>query len=172
MRGFAGAKNPSEISLELQECIKKIKREIVVTNYNGAFEFGLKVLEKYGAAAEEIRVLMMGLIDKYSKKIFVDKGCRAGVSVSKDYPISNDWLIDVAIEAGYKRIYRMRSKKDKYWGEGEYICVASVWSVDNYKIIHMEDYVVVSVFNGVYLENMSKAILTSLVNMSIEISNK
>lgn len=173
MRGFKQEDNNlgKEI-LSIEEYIKFIKRESVLKNGSNAFNIALEALCTYGESAPEIKELAMRLIKDFKKYITHNTNDRFVLEYRCDqnFPITNDWLIDIAIEAGYKNISRLSTpdKKIIMWGNN-YIRINTFWGFYDYSIIQTERETVIV---GLQSNKMNQAIAIGLINLAIEKSKK
>lgn len=164
MRGF----RQEYEKLSIEEYIKVIKRESVLKNGSNAFNIALEALSIYGESAPEIRELTMRLVKDFKKYITHNTNNKKVLEYRCDqnFPITNDWLIDIAIEAGYKNISRLSTpdKKIIMWGN-DYIRINTFWSFFDYSIIQTEKGTIII---GLTSSKMNKAIAIGLINLAIE----
>lgn len=173
MRGFnQGDKDSKSEILSIEEYIKFIKRESVLKNGSNAFNIALEALSIYGESAPKIKELAMQLIKDLKKYITrnVNNFFCFEYRCAQNFPITNDWLIDIAIEAGYKNISRLSTpnKGKIIWGN-DYIRINAFWGMYDYSIIQTERETVIV---GVQSSKMNQAIAIGLINLAIEKSKK
>lgn len=173
MRGFNQEdKNSKSDKLSIEEYIKIIKRESVLQNGSNAFNIVLEALSIYGESAPKIKELAMQLVKDFKKYITRNKDNYWVLEYrcSQNFPITNDWLIDIAIEAGYKKIQRI-STTDKgkiIWGNN-CIRINAFLCIYDYSIIQTERETVII---GLQSNKMNQAIAIGLINLAIEKSKK
>lgn len=179
MRGFQSEEEASKVTQKtIEEYSKIITREKFVTNYSYAFSVALEALEIYGEVPEIIR-LARDLVDDDVKKVLhsVPKERKIPLNgwwyefrCNKTYDITNDWIIDTAINRGFKKIHR-QSIKSNDGIEIDYVRIDSWGMFNSYTIVQTETETTIAVCSNIQ-KKMLNAIGYGLINLAIQESKK
>lgn len=170
MRGFEQeGNNSNNQKLSIEEYIKVIKRESILKNGSNAFNIALEALSIYGEDAPKIKELALQLVKDFKKyatnnasnKFLLEYRC------DQNFPITNDWLIDIGIEVGYNTISRTAAINKDIWGNES--IQFGFWVTHDYSILQTETGTVIV---GLTSSKINQAIAKGLINLAIEKSKK